>query len=453
MPSKLALALSCFVLPLAAQNAWQLSPATGPTAGLWPGMAFATVTGKTYLYGGAGGVPAETWEYDGSAWTLLAPATNPGGRDTFGMCYDMARGVVVLFGGKDAGTNPLGDTWEYDPLLNTWTNVTPAAGPNPAQRWGCRMAYDFARGVSVLYGGYNWSGFTNDTWEWNGASWTLVNTANRPSGRDRFGFAYDINRSRTVLFGGISAAASDETWEYDGTDWTLINTPTRPSPRQKVYLAYDVNRGTCVMQGGQAAGLQLFDSWEYDGVSWRQIGSTPAPARGENATAYDIVRGVTVVFGGWNGMTFRDTWEYGPATSARFSAFGTGCPGSAGTPSLAAAPGSQPLLGQTFTVNVANLPPGGGLAYVTVALQNKSEGSYYYPLDLSLLGLAGCRAYVPPGIGAFAVHAAGNLAWNFPLPNDPALQRVTFYVQAAALDPLAANGLASFSNAGEAILY
>ena len=49
-------ATAALSLTLPAQNVWtSVATTNSPSKGLWPGMAFATVTGKSYLYGGAGG--------------------------------------------------------------------------------------------------------------------------------------------------------------------------------------------------------------------------------------------------------------------------------------------------------------------------------------------------------------------------------------------------------------
>src|SRR5690606_37400175 len=164
---------------LTAQHAWELIPANGPSYGLWPGMAYALSTGNCYLYGGgnASTTSSETWQYDGTAWTPLAPATNPDERHTFGICYDSLRDVIVMFGGADTNYVASGETWEYQPTTNTWTQVTPIVGITPAARWGCHMVFDINRGRSVLHGGYSGAGFTPDTWEWDGSTWTLVPSA------------------------------------------------------------------------------------------------------------------------------------------------------------------------------------------------------------------------------------------------------------------------------------
>lgn len=443
-------------LSLTAQHAWELNPATGPSHGLWPGMAYSLANGKCYLYGGANGTTTsdETWEYDGTSWLQLAPITNPGERHTFAICYDTLRDVIVIFGGADNNYVASGETWEYQPASNIWTNVTPISGISPQARWGCHMVYDLARGQSVLHGGYSGAGFTPDTWEWDGTTWNLIATTNSPSPRDRFGFAYDLARGKSVLFGGVSAAgASDETWEYDGIDWTLIATPTTPAARQKARLAYDFARGVCVMQGGQN-GSQVNDSWEYDGINWRQVASTPAPSRGENAAAYDVARGVTVVFGGYgNTGTSTQTWEYRLATSAQFHAYGSGCVGSGGVPSMQAMAGSTPTVGGTFTLQVSNLPAAGGAGYVFFGASNYQFGPLWFPLDVGILGWTGCTGYVTPDAGQFFVHPAGTGSVSVTFPNNQLLQNFTFYAQALSFDPAAANSQVALSNAGEIIIY
>ena len=78
------------------------------------------------------------------------------------MAHDAARGVTVLFGGYDDGYPQ--DTWEWDG--ETWTERTPD-GPLPIARYSHAMAYDTARGVTVLFGGYRGGEYLQDNWEWH----------------------------------------------------------------------------------------------------------------------------------------------------------------------------------------------------------------------------------------------------------------------------------------------
>jgi hypothetical protein len=74
-------------------------------------------------------------------------------------------------------------------------------------------------------------------------------------------------------------------------------------------MAYDSIRGVTVMFGGY--GDTFFgDTWEWDGTSWTlRSGAGPAP-RTRHAMAFDSARGVTVLFGGYGGGPLGDTWEW-----------------------------------------------------------------------------------------------------------------------------------------------
>jgi hypothetical protein len=74
------------------------------------------------------------------------------------MDYDPATGNMVLFGGVGGGY--LNDTWTWDGT--TWTEQTPAT--SPSARYVASMAYDPATGDMVLFGGVGNSGLLNDTW-------------------------------------------------------------------------------------------------------------------------------------------------------------------------------------------------------------------------------------------------------------------------------------------------
>jgi hypothetical protein len=108
---------------------------------------------------------ADTWTWDGSAWAEVAwsPST-PAGRAGHAVAYDSARERLVLFGGyewRSGGHQPMGttfaDTWEFDG--SAWSERILA--PNPGARKDHFMAYDGGRSRIVLFGGAG-----NDTWEY-----------------------------------------------------------------------------------------------------------------------------------------------------------------------------------------------------------------------------------------------------------------------------------------------
>ncbi|MDY0003374.1 MAG: hypothetical protein RBU30_18895, partial [Polyangia bacterium] len=57
--------------------------------------------------------------------------------------------------------------------------------------------------------------YLGDTWEWNGAAWTVLDAESPPPGRAFGGAVYDALHMVTLLFGGAvfeSPSPVDETW-------------------------------------------------------------------------------------------------------------------------------------------------------------------------------------------------------------------------------------------------
>jgi hypothetical protein len=116
-----------------------------------------------------------------------------------------------------------------------WTQRV-VSGPSP--REGHKMAYDSARGVTVLFGGWPVGGNSAQTWEWNGTAWTQ-RVVSGPSPRWQHAMAYDAARGLTVMFGGRTGnypgdGENGETWEWNGTAWTqrLVSGPS-PGPNTR----------------------------------------------------------------------------------------------------------------------------------------------------------------------------------------------------------------------------
>jgi hypothetical protein len=127
------------------------------------------------------------------------------------MAFDVENGKVVLFGGYAAGTI-FNDTWTWDGRARHWTQQFPKASPS-ARR--APIAYDRATEQIVLFGGDDGGpNQYNDTWTWNGSTWTLVTTTSVPTyGRFAFGMDYDPIARGPVIFGGFSTGfALLDTW-------------------------------------------------------------------------------------------------------------------------------------------------------------------------------------------------------------------------------------------------
>lgn len=245
-------------------------------------------------------------------WGQQSPGQAPAGRAYARMAYDSARGRTVMFGGGGCCTEPT-DTSEWDGTR--WTTVQTGVAPAPSI--GPGMAYDSTRHVTVLFDN------NGNTWEWNGSSWVQRTTTTSPSARVWTAMAYDSAHGRTVLFGGSHQGDLGDTWEYDGANWTQMAPARSPSSRFGMAMSFDTTRGLLVLFGGRAAGQRMNDTWEWDGTNWTQRAPATSPSpRFWHSMAYDAQLGLTVMFGGDHIEPFllgpiNDTWLWDGANWTR----------------------------------------------------------------------------------------------------------------------------------------
>jgi N-acetylneuraminic acid mutarotase len=341
-------------------NNWtEMSPAISPPASDWHQMAYHSGQDKVVLFGGhvAGGGTDwqnhdETWTYDlnTDTWTNMAPASAPPALAAQTMAYDSESDLIVLFGGSGddwySNNHMYSDTWTYDLISNTWTNVTTSIHPSP-RSWPV-MAYDIESDLMVLFGGWEIVGgewiVLNDTWTYdtNTNTWAEIVI---PDGPDSLGdLVYDSESDRMVFFGGalsLSELVEDlvsETWSYDTNTetWEMMNVDIRPPPRSRVQMTYDSESDVAILFGGIIDGgwpteEVVYDCWAYSlngnywnnvNWDWQQVTPdvSPEPREGCSMT-YDSESDLVVMFGGSLNLTYVDgpvpdfwgdneTWTY-----------------------------------------------------------------------------------------------------------------------------------------------
>ncbi len=264
-------------------------------------------------------------------WTDLAPAGElPNARSEHATAYDIANGVVVLFGGWNSANETFNDTWTFDATLDSWTNAAPS-GTLPSTRAQHQMVYDYTNGKMIMFGGILKSDGDqlNDTWAYDtaAATWTELNpTGAVPSTRSSFSMVYDDAEMKTILFGGWSKATSahlNDLWAYDyaANTWTAItSTGEAPPARGGHSMAYDQALDKIVLFGGTDSSTYFNDTWILDVATstWSQVSATGdvPSARAGHRMAYDPTTGAIVMFGGWDGTAYyNDTWTFDVATS------------------------------------------------------------------------------------------------------------------------------------------
>jgi hypothetical protein len=284
---------------------------------------------------------------------------------------------------------------------------------------------------------------SNSTWEYDGVNWTQRFPAANPGRLEAHSMCFHAGVGKTILFGGVNADPStpvalidnDKTWAFDGTNWAELPVPgTRPPKRERARMAYDHVRQVCVLVGGMhySNGQTRNDTWELAQTgatwTWTQVVTPALPTtfyRYQSTLAFMAGDRQMVQFGGRRGSatSFNDTAEYG----AKAAAFGTGCPGTNGTPALA--PVGAPRIGQPWPLTVSGLNPTFNFAVLVFGF------SQLPGLDLGpVLGMPGCTAYVPPDVLLLApTGAGGSTTWTWtPVAGPVAAQ---LFCQALCLDP------------------
>jgi hypothetical protein len=438
-------------IDLTGQAFWlQRFPATVP----WPnGLLGATAsfdaTRQRVMVFGGGDSNANLfdglWEWSGSDWVNANPTVRPPARQYHAATSLWPTPGFVIHGGTSS-SSLFGDTWFFDGVR--W-NSAPTGGPQA--RLLHAMSFDLARRVVVLFGGASIRALTTtlaDTWEWDGAQWQARQPVASPSAREGHVMAFDLARGRTVMYGGATNGSTGpvlgDTWEYDGTTWVQRTPSVSPGPRVYGSMVYDLQRARVILFGGRTAlnSGTLDEAWVWDspGNQWVRL-SPQGPTCGPRdlvATAYDLSRARLVVAGGYRTGAggLNDTWEMLPAPPvANATGYGAGCAGTAGIPTLSAV--GLPRLGNAlFAVRLAQ-------ARATSAAALAVSGGR---AAINLPG--GCTWLVasPPIFVFGTTDTGGVLVWQLPVANVPIWLGEQLYLQGLVSDPQGAfSGLLSLT--------
>ncbi|MCA1693612.1 MAG: hypothetical protein LC749_02170, partial [Actinobacteria bacterium] len=152
------------------------------------------------------------------------------------------------------------------------------------------MAFDAASGKVVMFGGYYHPPlpayrnapdvYFDDTWTWDGVTWTQVHPPKSPPARFNAAMAPDP-LGKLVLFGGMVTGFGQvgDTWTWEGRamTWRQETPATSPNPRDSALIAYDEARGRAVMIGWgnwyKAPNPESrvdYDTWTWDGNNWHR---------------------------------------------------------------------------------------------------------------------------------------------------------------------------------------
>ena len=343
------------------------------------------------LFGGKGllGPLNDTWSWNGQTWTLLHPVNSPPARYGASLVYDRQTRSDILFGGMGVG-GPLNDTWSWNGT--DWQQLHPTTSP-PA-RYDASASYapgphgksgDHGKGIGndksnaakpiihanisgqgwgnghdiVLFGGDSTTGALNDTWSWNGQTWTLLHPATSPPARYNASLTYDPQTQSDLLFSGMGTSGTlNDTWSWNGTDWQQLHPTTSPPARYDASASYAPgphgksgdhgndhgkndhsdnasnvstdkagtgspnpakhpgngkgNGHDIVLFGGDSTTGALNDTWSWNGQTWTELHPVTSPsALSGTASTYDPATEQAIFVGGSDTTSYSsDTWSW-----------------------------------------------------------------------------------------------------------------------------------------------
>ncbi len=210
--------------------AWRLlHPAHTPPKREGASMTYDPVLNSIVLYGGMNvstAMPSainDTWQWSGGDWAPLRPTQSPAGGVRPRLAFLTGANLVERFG--DCIESHDNNLYAFDG--HTWTARQPSGNWPPAL---CipSFAGDPQRHVLVLFGGSLGTGVSPppaDTWVFDGSSWSKEMPAQIPPARYDAPMVYDTDHHLMVLFGGQGLGQGqsgplNDTWTWDGTSWT-----------------------------------------------------------------------------------------------------------------------------------------------------------------------------------------------------------------------------------------
>lgn len=249
-------------------NQWtQLSPPVSPPARSGGAMAYDPGRKVIVLFGGSDNLGKrlnDTWIWDGNSWKEAGnceDCVRPPSRCCHNLFYDTAREEIILYGGCSDYQSYFNDAWGWD-----GKNWKPIAIQDSPIASGAPIVYDSKRQQAVGFLAWQPAG----TWIWDKNGWSkpsLVSLILEPPLRGNSMMASDPGSGNSLLFGGIKTENNvstffEDTWLFDGKSWSEVKSSLKPPGRWGHVIFFDTKRQKFVLFGGYDGKTGLNDLWE-----------------------------------------------------------------------------------------------------------------------------------------------------------------------------------------------
>lgn len=218
-----------------------------------------------------------------------APPVRPSARVDAAMAYDYADGNVLLYGGLvigGSGLRTLADSWSWNGA--EWSELDPATSPPPLS--AALLGYDPVTKELVLTGGdqanrSNGLVEADATWSWDGSSWSAQPAGGLPASELPDAMATDQATGQLILVTAGAGCQGTETWRWSGAAWVLLHPGTSPPAASVAGLAFDPASGRLdLLQGPGGCGASAVTT-SATPPAWSWDGSTWSPVATPAAAA------------------------------------------------------------------------------------------------------------------------------------------------------------------------
>ncbi|HET9590235.1 MAG TPA: kelch repeat-containing protein [Anaerolineales bacterium] len=243
--------------------------AIAPPARSGGAMAYDPKRKVILLFGGSDNLGKrlnDTWIWDGSVWKEVNncdTCVRPPARCCHTLFYDTAREEVIVYGGCNDYQTYYNDAWGWNG--STWEYINVQDSPIAS---GAPIVYDPTNQQAVGFLAWHPSG----TWIWDKNGWTkpsLVSLILEPPLRGNSMMANDPATGKSLLFGGIKTENNlttffEDTWVFDGKSWSEVESSLSPPGRWGHVIFFDTQLNRFILFGGFDGRSALNDLWEIE---------------------------------------------------------------------------------------------------------------------------------------------------------------------------------------------